>query len=198
MSIGQSKSALDARDLALGLQLAHAGGGEIAGDAAHARAIGPVRRQLDVDDGIGEAQNIGVALADLAAELRRQLDDAFVVVGKLELALRHQHAVGHDAAHRPRLERDLGAGNIAAGRREHADHAGLGIGRSAHHLDEPGAGVDLAHTQAVGVGMGLGLEHAGDGEAPAASPPGRRRSPRRGRSRASFSVSSASDAEVSR
>ena len=59
--------ALDAGDLLLRLQLAEAGGGEIAGDAAHARAVGPVGRQLHLDDGIVEAHHIDVALAELAA-----------------------------------------------------------------------------------------------------------------------------------
>ena len=38
-------------------------------------------------------------------------------------------------------------------RREHADHAGPGVGRAAHDLDHAGAGVDLAHLQLVGIGM---------------------------------------------
>ena len=80
-----------------------------------------------------------------------------------------------------RLERDAGAGDVAADRREHADHAGPGVGRAAHDLDHALAGVDLAHLQLVGVGMALGLEHAGDGESARASPPGRRRSRPRAR-----------------
>ena len=72
--------------------------------------------------------------------------------------------LGDDAAHGLGLQRDAGAGDVAAGGREHADHAGLGVGRAAHHLDHARAGVDLAHLQLVGVGMALGLDHAGDGE----------------------------------
>ena len=97
---GAVEVALDAGDLLLRLQRAEAGGREIAGDAAHAGAVGPVGGELHLDDGIGEAQHIGVALADLARQLGRQLDDALVVVGQLQLALRHQHALGDDAAHR--------------------------------------------------------------------------------------------------
>ena len=164
MSIGAIEGALDVRDLALGLERAEAGRRQVAGDAAHAGAVGPVGGELHLDDRIGEAQHIGVALAELAAELGRQLDDALVVVGELQLPLRYQHALGDDAAHGPRLERDLGAGDIAARGREHADHAGLGIGGAAHHLDNARAGIDRAHLQLVGVGMPLGLDDAGDGE----------------------------------
>ena len=96
---GAVEAALDVRDLALGLQRAEAGGRQVAGDAAHAGAVGPVGGELHLDDGIGEAQDVGVALADLARQLGRQLDDALVVVGQLQLPLRHQHALGDDAAH---------------------------------------------------------------------------------------------------
>ena len=61
--------ALDAADLLLGLELAEAGGGEVAGDAAHARAVGPVGGELHVQHGIGEAQDVGVALTQLVASL---------------------------------------------------------------------------------------------------------------------------------
>ena len=70
-----------------------------------------------------------------------------------QLALRHQHAVGHDAAHGTLVERDLRAGNVGADRREHADHAGAGVGRPAYDLEHAAAGIDLAHLQLVGVGM---------------------------------------------
>ena len=85
--------ALDAADLLLGLELAEAGGGEVAGDAAHARAVGPVGGELHVEHGIGEAQDVGVALTQLVAKLGVELDDALVVVGELELALGDQHAL---------------------------------------------------------------------------------------------------------
>ena len=61
----------------------------------------------------------------------------------------------------------------------------------------PRAGVDLADLQLVGVGMLLGLDHAGDGEGPsfaAGSSTPSTSSP----IDASFAVSSATDAEVSR
>ena len=46
------------------LERAHVGGGEVARDAVHAGAVGPVRRQVDLDHRIVEAGPFGVAGAD--------------------------------------------------------------------------------------------------------------------------------------
>ena len=63
------------------------------------------------------------------------------------------------------LEVDAGAGDVAAGGCEHADHAGAGIGRSADDLDIGAvAEVDQTHPQPVGVRVFLGRDHAGDAE----------------------------------
>ena len=45
-------------------------GGQIAGDAAHAQAVGAVWRHLDVDDGVAEAEQIGVFGADRRVRLQ--------------------------------------------------------------------------------------------------------------------------------
>ena len=58
------EAALDRLDRVL-LQRAEAGGGEIAGDAAHAEAVGPVRRDGDLDHRIVEAERLGGGAADL-------------------------------------------------------------------------------------------------------------------------------------
>ena len=73
------------------LQRPEPGRGEIARDAGDARRIGPVRRQVDVDDGIVEAGLGGVGDAD--RRIVGQIDDAVVIVGKFELGRRAQHAV---------------------------------------------------------------------------------------------------------
>ena len=77
---------------------------------------------------------------------------------------RSEHSMPFDTT--PRiglgLQRELGAGDVAAERREHADHAGARVGRAAHDLDHAAAGIDLADLQLVGVRMLLGLEHARD------------------------------------
>ena len=59
-------------------------------------ASGPVGRHGDVDHRIVEAGIGGVGLAD--RRIGGQVDDAFVIVGEAELALRQQHAVRFDAA----------------------------------------------------------------------------------------------------
>ena len=75
----------------LGFQLAETGGGKIASDAAHAGAVGAVRRDGDLDHRVVEAERLGRRAADLG--VRRKLDDAGMLVGELELPLRQQHAV---------------------------------------------------------------------------------------------------------
>ncbi len=144
------------------LEPSQPGGGEVAGDAAHAEAIGAVRRHLDVEHGIVEPDRLGEGLAD--GEPGGQLDDAFAILGQAQLVARAQHAVRGDAADRAGLEHDAGARNERARRREHAEHAGARIGRAAHHLDLARAGIDDAELELVGVGMRLGLDHARDPE----------------------------------
>ena len=154
--------ALDRHDRPLD-EIADAGGGEIAGDAGDAQRIGPVGRDGDVDHRIVEAGIDGIGLAD--RRIVGQVDDALVIVGDAELALRQQHAVRFDAADDALLELHAGAGNVGAGRREDAGHAGARIGRAADDLDlRAVAGIDDADAQAVGVGVLLGGEHPGDAE----------------------------------
>ncbi len=144
-------------------ELAHVGGGEVARDAVHAGAVRPVGRQLDLDHRIVEPGPFGIDLAE--RRVGGQFDDAFVVLGELHLHLGDQHAVALDAADFSDAERDVLAGDVGAGRHEHAHHAALGIGRAAHDLHRIAlAGIDHAHPQAVGVGMLLRFDHARDGE----------------------------------
>ena len=59
-----------------------------------------------------------------------------------------------DAADHALLETDAGAGNMGAGGREDALHAGSGIGRAAHDLDLARRSVSTSQNpQAVGIGM---------------------------------------------
>ena len=65
------------------LELAEAGRREIAGDAVDRGAVGPVRRQVDLDDRVIEPGIGRVGLPD--GRVLGQVDDALVVVGELKL-----------------------------------------------------------------------------------------------------------------
>ena len=72
-------------------EIADAGGGEIAGDAAHAQRIRAIGRDRDVDHRIVEAGIDGIGLTD--RRVGGQVDDALMIVGDAELALGQEHAV---------------------------------------------------------------------------------------------------------
>ena len=159
---GQGKSALHRLYDAV-LEGADGGGAEIAGDAVDAGAVGPVGREIDLDHRLAERGIVSVAFPD--RRVGRQIDDAVMVVGELQLGFRHQHAAAFDAADGADGERDVLAGDEGAGRREHALHAGARVGRAAHDLDRLAvAGIDHADAQAVGVGMLLGGNDRGNHE----------------------------------
>src|SRR5690606_3887262 len=101
---------------ALGLQRAEATGGDVTRDATHARAVRPVRRELDLDDRIIKAHDVDVTLADILRVSFAEIDNALMVLGELQLALRDEHAVGDDATHRTLVERDTRSGNKASDR----------------------------------------------------------------------------------
>ncbi len=145
------------------LELAHVGGGEIAGDAAHARAIGAIGRQVDLDHGIVEPGPLRVVFSD--RRVGGQVDDALVIVGEAELELGDQHAAALDTADLADAERHVLARDVGAGRHEHARHARARIGCAADDLHRlAGAGVDHAHPQPIRIGMLLGGDHTRDGE----------------------------------
>ncbi len=95
-------------------QPAEPGRREIAGDAVHAQAIGAVRRHLDVEHRIVEPHDLGEALAD--RRVRRQVDDALVVVRDAHLVGRAQHAVRGNAANDALFQHEAGARNGRARR----------------------------------------------------------------------------------
>src|SRR5262245_42138102 len=131
-------------------ELSGAGGGKIPGDAVDAGAIGPVRREIDLDHRIVEADQLGKFLAD--RRVRGELDDALVILRDLQLARRAQHAAALDPADLADFEIEAGARNVRAGRREYALHAGARIGRAAHDLHGRALSrVDHAYLQPVGV-----------------------------------------------
>ena len=144
------------------LQRADAGGGEIARDAAHGKAVAAVGRDADIDHRVVEPGPLRVGHAD--RRILRQVDDAGVVVAQAHLARGQQHARAAHAADFADLQRGVGAGNEAAGRGEHALHAGARIRRAAHHEHRVVAGVHLADAQPIGVGVLHRLDDARDAE----------------------------------
>ncbi len=97
--VGASSDQRANRTLAQG---AEASGGEIAGDAADAEAIGAVGRDRDVEHRILEPGISGIALAD--RRFGGKLDDPVVPGAELQLALGAHHAVG---SRRPRIAATL-------------------------------------------------------------------------------------------
>ncbi len=167
------------------LERADIGRGEVARNAVDAGAVRPVRRDGDVEHRIVEAFVFRERLAE--RRVVRQFDDAVVVVGDFKLRLRHQHAAAFDAADGADLKRDLLAGDVGAGRHEHAGHAAASIRRAAHDLDRIAvAGVDHADAQAVGVRVLLRLDHLGDDVGARAACPCPRRIRPRGRPSSAF------------
>ena len=145
------------------LERADAGGAEIARDAVDAGAVGPVGREIDFDHRLGAAGPFDIGFSH--RRIGRQIDDAVVIVGDLQLGFRHQHAAAFHAANLADLERHVLAGDEGAGEAEHALHAGARVGRAADDLDGFAvAGIDHADAQAVGVGMLLGGDDRGDDE----------------------------------
>ena len=143
------------------LQLADAGGGQIARDPRHAQPVGPVRRDLEVDDGLGAEQ-----AGDRGShrDLRRQFLDAVAFVGQLKLGGRAQHAVGHHAAHRLLDQGDAKTRHIGADGGVDGGQARPRVRGAADDLLDPVHRLDLTDLQPVGVGVAFGRQDLGHGE----------------------------------
>ena len=124
---------------------------QITGDTAHAKAIGAVRGDRNLDNRVVKTGDGGKTGAD--RRVGRHLDDAVMFVRDHHLAFRTQHAVGVLATDIPGLQHQINPRHIGAGRRKHALHAGACIGRAADHLQHLSSITDLAHPQLVCIGM---------------------------------------------
>ena len=146
------------------LERADAEGGEIARDAANAGGVAAVGRDGDVEHHAAEPGVLDIGHAD--GRIVGQDDDALMVVAELELHGRAEHAVAGLAADDDAgLELEILAGDPGAGEREDRLHAGRGIGRAAHNVDQrAGAGIDLAQLEVVGIGVRGGRHDFGDDE----------------------------------
>ena len=143
------------------------GGAEIARDAVDPGTIRPVGREIDLDHRIAQRRPFGVRLSD--RRIGGQFDDAVVIVGNHQLGRRAQHAAAFHAADGAHRQGNVLAGDEGAGRREHAFHAGVRIGRAAHDLNglvtfRDLADVDHADAQAIRVRVLLGGNDRGDDE----------------------------------
>ena len=151
-----------------GLQLADPACGEIARDALHAKRVGPVGGDGNLDHridlgGVVIGQPVDEAFADLA---RGEFDDAVMFVRQLEFALRGHHAEAFDAADLADADGGVDSRHVDA-RLCHDDGDALARVRgAADDLQLALVGRHLADTQAVGIGVGLGMEHPADGKFP--------------------------------
>ncbi len=100
--IGRSLRCLDRHGI--GLHDVRPGGGcHLSGHTEHGEEVGPVRLDLDVQDGLVQLQRRLDVGADLPPFVVEQ-EDPPVVVADRELARRAQHAVGVDAPEGPHAE----------------------------------------------------------------------------------------------
>ena len=145
------------------LQLADPGGGEVARNSAHAHAVLPVGGDVYIEDGVFEA---GICRECRShRRICRQFDDAAVVLSELELARRAHHPPAFHAADGRDFERQVASRHVSTRRAEHAKHAGMRIGRTAHDLDVlAGPRVHGQHLQLVGLRVLLSGQHLSDAE----------------------------------
>src|SRR5690606_12322861 len=115
---------------------------QLAGEPAHGHLVAAVRRDLDVDDDVVEADVRASILPRLRAAVRVEYQDARVAVAHPELAAGADHAVGDVPV---RLAgRDLEpAGQHSTGQDDGDQVANLKVGGATHDL--------LRLTRAVGV-----------------------------------------------
>ena len=141
------------------LQATEAGRRQVPRDPVDAGGVGAVRRERHVDHRIVEPGVGSIGRTD--RRIGGQLEDAVVILGKLELRRGAQHAVRLDPTDDAGRDGQVLARDVGAGGREHTDEAGSRIGRPADDLDGRAASrVDRAHPQAVGIGVLHGLDDA--------------------------------------
>ena len=138
------------------------GGVDLARDAVDAEAVGPVRRDLELEDVGGDRQDAGERRARLGALVED--DDPRVVGADAELVLGEDHPVGDLAAQLGALEARA-AGQHRARPRDRHELAGGDVRRAAHDRDRLAAPhVHDADAQPVGLRMASGAQHAPDDE----------------------------------
>ena len=124
--------------------------GHVEGHAAHAEAVGAVGRELELEAGVGQAQELGHRRAH--GGVGGKFQQARGIGVDAQLLGRAQHALRIHAAQLGGLDGDA-SGQRGADRGQRRLQARARVGRAADDLHRAGAGGDLAHLQAVGLGV---------------------------------------------
>jgi hypothetical protein len=137
--------------------------GDLAGDPEHRQEVGPVRRDLDVEDGVVESEHRDHVPTRL--ELRRQDQDALVGGRDPQLVGRAEHPVGRHPADLASAERLGQPKDPRAGRGERNEVAGAHVPDADDDLLLAGAGLHARDAQLFAVGVVADLEHPGNDHA---------------------------------
>jgi len=143
------------------LQFAETGSRQVAGNAVDTGAVRTIRCETDLDHGLVETCPFGKAHPD--RRIFGQIDNAVMLVGEFQFALRTHHA---EAFHVPDLANRqcyIEARDIVARLAKHANKPGAGVGRTADDLDRVAfARIHLEHTQPIGVWVLFGFQNPGN------------------------------------
>src|SRR5690606_28037538 len=120
--------------------------------------ITTVRSDGDLDDGIVKSLQDREGLTDAEPLTAAEVDNSFVLVGKAQLPLGEQHAVGLDAANDPLPQVQVRPRNIAADRCEDRPHSASGVGRSTDDLYLAFRRLHSTDLQTIGIGMRVGAD----------------------------------------
>ena len=132
--------------------------GELTCDTDHAEAVAAVRRDVDLEHGVVEAQVLGERSTFGRVGIEKQ--QAVDVVDQLELLGRAQHAVRLHAAQLSSADA-LAVRQLGADAGERRFDAGRHIRRAAHDLMLAGAVIDEANGQAIRVRMAVDAHNLG-------------------------------------
>ncbi len=123
--------------------------GELARDPDHRETVRAVRRDLDLEHDVVEAEPAHEVGAERRVGAERE-DAGVVLLAQSQLALGAQHALGRHAADLRRADRAM-TGQHGPGRREGRPHPGRGVRRAADDAEALAAGAHAAQHETVPV-----------------------------------------------
>src|SRR5690554_7209792 len=134
-------------------------GGQVAGETDHGHRIGAVGPYGEIEDDVGELDELGEGPPQLLFAVEDQ--DPGVILTQAELALRADHPVRGDAANGalPDLE---SAGEHRTGNGHGHERPGVEVPGATDDPGRPAADVHLAYPDAVGVRVRPDLEDLAD------------------------------------